>query len=170
MEAIKVPELMQRVDFAAEVFAPITLRALLCRPQVPCDRPRRVGKKEALKLCSQVAHHQGSMLATLACLGYSPKAHTRTCPDVWVLVEEMEAMVGEMLKLAPEKIGTSRRQVSLTDAELRGVHASVHSCAATTTTTTTTIATYDFLHTIYYSLLKPLRRRPLLLPTYQYNY
>ena len=119
MEAIKEPGLMQRVDFAAEVFAPITLRALLCKKEVSCDRPRHIPKKEALKLCFQVAHPQGSMLATLACFGYSPKAHIRTCPDVWVLVEEMEAMVEEMLKLAPEKIGKGHGPISLTDAELQ---------------------------------------------------
>ena len=127
MEAIKDPARMQRVDWSAEAFAPITLRVLLCsRTQDSCDRPRRISKKEALKVCSQVAHPEGRMLATLACLGYSPKAHTRTCPDVWVLVEEMEAMVEEMLKVAPEKTGTGHGPVSLTDAELRGVHALVH--------------------------------------------
>ena len=130
MEAIRDPQLMQRVDFTAEVFAPLARRALFCRKQHKCDRARHICKKAALKLCSQVPHPNGRTLATLACLGYSPKAIMRTCPDMWVLVEEMEAVVEEMLKVAPLNVVTGHGTIELTDAELRGVHALTHRRAA----------------------------------------
>ena len=124
IEAIRDSRKMQRLDFCAEIFAPLARRALGCsRRNVPCDRPRHVSKEEALAMCAGAATPQGSMLAMVACLGFSPKVFVRCTPEVWALTEEMEAVAQALAGQVPAE-ATGHGALDLTDAELRGVHAS----------------------------------------------
>ena len=121
MEAIRKPEVMQKVGWAAEILSPLAKRGLMCKPFAR-DRSRHRTMAEAAQIVQQQENVEQQMLLRLAFRGLSPKLHIHCTPEVQAMIEGMESITSKLMEdvVRPETVHGS---VHLTDAELRGVHA-----------------------------------------------
>ena len=120
MEAISNPENMRTVDFAAQVLAPLALRAALTKGG-QCERSRHTSRHNALARARACKSAEQQLLLLLAVRMFSPKLLISQTPEVYALILAMESLVGKLLATVSVHTTHSSSPRPLSDAELRGV-------------------------------------------------